>query len=187
MDKSNSKTMAIRGGHRVNLAKKRSIHKISHVHSRLQDLQRRIGQHHAHENKSQNKTLGNFLAGKVLIINQVLLASIFQSVACAAYSPEALKIIKTLIRDYVWSGKTNIKLGQKLNGTQLSSKEHKEASKTSTPKLKQWPYLTRYQLQDLTVKPNLGRCFSNTVSATCPKEMDHNQNVRITCSSHILE
>jgi hypothetical protein len=53
-------------------------------------------------------------AGKVLIINQVILASIWYIVLCSAYSGTAMKKISGLIRDYMWCKKEGKRTRAKL-------------------------------------------------------------------------
>ena len=46
-------------------------------------------------------------AGRVLVANQVLLATMWHSVSCWIMDPAGLHAIKAAIRGFIWSGKDN--------------------------------------------------------------------------------
>ena len=57
------------------------------------------------------------LAGHTLIVNQVMLASVWYLGSCTIFSFDALRKTTALVRDYLWSGKTGRRARAKLRWT----------------------------------------------------------------------
>ena len=47
------------------------------------------------------------LAGRIMVANQVVLASIWYFASCTDFTGKALKLAKATVRNYIWSGKQN--------------------------------------------------------------------------------
>ena len=66
-----------------------------------------LGQVRKHLHRWTNNQLS--LAGRIMVSNQVILSSIWYFASCMTFSNQALNLVRTTIRNYMWSGKKDSK------------------------------------------------------------------------------
>ena len=73
-----------------------------HIPQREKD-NKMLGQIRKHLQRWSSKPLS--LAGRIMVVNQVILSSIWYLASCTDLSSHALKLARSTVRNYIWSGK----------------------------------------------------------------------------------